>query len=220
MGGVSGRAIAPLLSVIVAGLLGCNASAPPSPSSVSGAPSSTPTAAIVSAAPLPPSEPVVPTEPVSFATPTVFSSERYGYVVSLPAPWTLSYRASTTWDGIGSASHEGPYVDQFTAPRVVAWAVAAPTALTLTAYATHTLEASAVEHGCPKMPDADDPISLGGDHARLLTIHCPILVLIAVTIHNGSALTFAMQSPFGHRSTDDADRALFLTLLGGIRFTS
>ena len=220
MGGASGRAIPALLSVILAGLLGCNASASPQPSSGGAAPSSTLPAAIASALPPSPSEAVVPTEAVSSATPTVFTSDRYGYVVSLPAPWTLSYKASTTWDGIGSASHEGRYVDQFTAPKVVAWAVAAPTALMLTAYATHTLEASAAEHGCPKKPDADDPISLGGEPARLFTIHCPILVLVVVTIHNGSALTFAMQSPFGNRSTDSADRALFLTFLAGIRFTS
>jgi hypothetical protein len=214
MGCVPTRAMTPLLSFIVAALIGCNASASPSPSSVGAATPISPTEAVSSATP------ISPTEAVSSATPSVFTSDRYGYVVSLPAPWALSSQAVTTWDGIGSPSHEGPYVDQFSGPSVIAWAVAAPTKLTLAEYATHTSEAAAAEHGCPKKPDADEPLRVGGEPVRLLTIHCPILVLIAVAIHNGSAVTFAFQDPFGNRNTDAADRALFVSFLGGIRFTS
>jgi hypothetical protein len=211
------RVITPLVSAIAAVLIGCNATAPPLPASV-GAASRSPTEVVPSATSA--ATPSPSTVAVSSPTPSVFTSDRYGYVVSLPAPWALSYPASTTWDGIGSASHEGSYVDQFTAPAVVAWAVAAPTKLTLAEYVTHTEETSAAEHGCPKKPDADEPFKVGGEPGRLLTLHCGILVLIAITIHNGSAVSFAFQSPFGHSNTDAADRALFLSFLKGIRFTS
>ena len=212
------RGITPLLSAIVAVLIGCNATAsPPAPSSV-GAANSSPTEAVPSATTA--ATPIPSTEAVSSPTPGVFTSDRYGYTVSLPAPWALSYKASTTWDGIGSPSHEGSYVDQFTAPGVVAWAVAAPTKQTLAAYVAHTEDTAAAQHGCPKKPDADEPISVGGQPGRLLTMHCGILVLVAITIHNGSAASFSFQSPFGSSGTDAADRALFLRFLKGIRFTS
>jgi len=213
------------MSVIVAALIGCNATASPDPSSADRATPTSPTEAVPSASPLqsavatPSATPIPSTEAVSSPTPSIFTSDRYGYVVSLPAPWALSYAASTTWDGIGSASHEGPYVDQFTAPAVVAWAVAAPTKLTLAEYVAHTEETSAAEHACPTKPDADEPFKVGGQPGRLLTMHCGILVLIAITIHNGSAVSFAFQSPFGHSNTDAADRALFLSFLKGVRFT-
>jgi hypothetical protein len=211
------RLITPLLSVIVAALTGCNATALPSPSSV-GAATSSPTEAVPPATQA--ATPIPSSVAISSPTPSVFTSDRYGYAVSLPSPWALSYKASTTWDGIGSASHEGPYVDQFTAPGVVAWAVAAATKLTLAEYVTHTEEAANAEHSCPKKPDADEPFKMGGEPGRLLTMHCGILVLIVITIHNGSAVSFAFQSPFGNSNTDAADRALFLSFLKGIRFTS
>ena len=220
------RVITPLMSVIVAALIGCNATASPAPSSAGAATPISPTEAvpspslILSAEATSSATPSPSTVAASSPTPSVFTSDRYGYVVSLPAPWALSYPAATTWDGIGSASHEGSYVDQFTAPGVVAWAVAAPTKLTLAEYVTHTEETAAAEHGCPKKPDADEPFKVGGQPGRLLTMHCGILVLIAITIHNGSAVSFAVQSPFGNSSTDAADRALFLSFLKGIRFTS
>lgn len=216
------RVITPLLTVIVAALIGCNATAQPSPSSVGAATPISPTEAVSSATPISPTEagPSATPSAVPSATPGVFTSDRYGYFVSLPASWVAGPQAVTTWDGIGSPSHEGTYVDQFHDPTGVAWAVAAPTMLTLAEYATHTSEAAAAEHECPRKPERNEPISVGGEPARLLTMHCGILVLIALTIHNGSAVTFAFQDPFAYLNADASDRAEFLRFLGGIRFTS
>ena len=149
--------------------------------------------------------------------PSLFTSSRYGYSLSLPAPWALASPATATWDGSGSPGFDAPEVDLFSAPSVVAWAVAAPTRLTLADYALQASAEAAAGHGCPPKPDSDEPITVGGQPARLLTSHCGILVLSAITIHNGSAVIFGFQSPFGHPNTDAADRALFLTFLDAIR---
>ena len=116
-------------------------------------------------------------------------------------------------------------LDQFTAPPRYSnlWAYAAPTKLMLAEYATHTTDAAAAEHPCSEgnqKPETDEPISVGGEPARLLTIHCGILVLIAVTIHNGSGAVFAFQDPNGALSLDPEDRGVFLRFLAGIHFTS
>jgi len=163
---------------------------------------------------------------VSPSAPSIFTSDRYGYSVPLPASW-LSVQAAATWDGASprSPGHDGAYVDQFTAPPRYSnlWAYAAPTKLSLTEYATQTTDAAAAEHPCSEgnqKPESDEPISVDGGPARLLTIHCGILVLIAVTIHKGSGAVFAFQDPNGDLSLDPEDRAVFLGFLAGIRFTS
>ena len=161
-----------------------------------------------------------PSGAVPSATPAVFASERYGYVVSLPAAWSLTSPASATWDGTGAPGFDTSVVDLFKGPTVVAWAVAAPTDLTLAAYATQTSEMGAAEHGCPPKPETDEPIVVGGETARLLTTHCGILVMSAVMIHNGIAVVFAFQAPFGSPTTDPADRAQFLSFLTGIQFST
>jgi len=165
-----------------------------------------------------------PSKVVSPVTPSVFKSDRYGYSVAIPALWART-PAVATWDGVGSPANDAPEVDQFTVPPRYSnvWAFAALTNLTLAQYVKHTTEATAAEHPCAtgsQKPETDEPISVGGEPTRLLTIHCGILVLITVTIHNGSAVLFAFQDPTGDRNTDAEDRALFLSFLGGIHFAS
>lgn len=203
-------------------LAGCNATAA-SPSvapavtaaaTATAGPSSTPTAT-----PSPPT-------PVPSAGPVLFTSERYGYTVSVPAIWAVE-GAKETWDGAspGSPGHDGTLTDQFTAPPRYAslWAYAAPTTLKLAAYATQTTDAAAVEHPCSvgsQKPEKNEAIVVDGAPARLLTIHCGILVLIAVTIHGGSGFVFAFQDANGGPSFDAEDRATFLEFLNGIHLGS
>lgn len=144
--------------------------------------------------------------------------------MSIPALWAWT-PAVATWDGLGSPANDAPEVDQFTVPPRYSsvWAVAAPTKLTLAEYVTHAIEAAAAEHPCAtgsQKAEADEPISVGGGPARLLTVHCGILILHAVTIHKGSAIWFAFQDPTGDRNTDAEDRALFLSFLSGVHFAS
>jgi hypothetical protein len=228
--GMSARRVIPTLW-IAAVLIGCNATAAsPSPSPVDAAtspvPSVAPSTATSTATPSLPS-PGLPTQtPAASATPGLFKSDHYGYTVPVPAEWTVN-GATETWDGVspGSPGHDGPLVDQFTAsPRNTSlWAYAAPTKLKLAAYATHTTDAAAAEHPCTEgsqKPEKNEAITVGGEPARLLTIHCGILVLIAVTIHRGSGAVFAFQDANADPSFDAEDRALFLAFLKGIRFTS
>jgi hypothetical protein len=146
--------------------------------------------------------------------------------VPVPTGWTAN-SATETWDGVTprSPGHDGPLVDQFTAPPRYAslWAYAAPTKLALTAYATQTTDGAAAEHPCSvgsQKPEKNEAIQVGGVPARLLTIHCGILVLITVTIHKGAGYVFAFQDANGGPSFDAEDRATFVDFLKGIRFAS
>jgi RNA polymerase sigma factor (sigma-70 family) len=112
-------------------------------------------------------------------------------------------------------------VDLFDAPVGVAWGYAAPTDLTLTAYTKKTEHAAATEHLCPTKPERDTAIRIDGTPARFLLMHCPatdgILVLLGITVHDGTAFTFAFQGPPGNRATENEEGAEFLRLLAGVR---
>ena len=125
----------------------------------------------------------------------VFTSDRYGYTVSLPAPWRLSAAATATWDGTSSPAFDAPVVDVFVDHSVIAWVSAAPTKLALADFINQQLDAATTEHPCAtgsQTPEKDEPITVGGEPARLLTIHCGILILSALTIHNGSAVAITL----------------------------
>ena len=149
----------------------------------------------------------------------IFTSGHYGYTESLPAGWSFSSQATQQWDGTGAPGDEDSVVDLFQGPGgVEAWAVATPTTENLAAYARTTIQASAASHPCPSTPQTDQPITIGGTPARLLTVQCPagsgFLVEIAVTVHDGTGFVFASQNPTGTTATD---RAAFRTFLAGIR---
>jgi hypothetical protein len=155
---------------------------------------------------------------------SVFTSELYGYTAMLPGSWT-SLQAAATWNGTSPASpgHDATNVDQFTAPPRDSnlWAYAAPTKLTLAKYVTQTLDAAAAEHPCSEgsqKPENNEAIVVGGEPARLITIHCGILVLLAITIHDGVGAVFGFQDPSGDLSLDTEDRGAFMSFLNGIRF--
>jgi hypothetical protein len=90
-------------------------------------------------------------------------------------------------------------------------------------YIKTTMQAAAAAHPCPKVPQTDQAITIGGAPARLLGMQCPpesgFLVETAVTIRHGIAFVFASQNPSGTTPTDQpADRAAFRKFLAGIRF--
>lgn len=156
-------------------------------------------------------------------TPTVFESDHYGFSVPVPADWERS-PAVTTWDGTGSPGSEANDVDRFTIPPRYSelWVFAAPTKMKLADYVTHSLDAAAAQHPCTtgsQKPETDEPIKVDGEPGHLFTIHCGILVLLGITIHNGTAVQIVFQDPNGDRTTDAEDRALFVEFLGNVRFT-
>jgi hypothetical protein len=160
-----------------------------------------------------------PTPSPSPAAAGPFDSEHYGYTARMPSGWSGA-QATQSWDGKGAPGFDTPFVDLFDAPVGVAWAYAAPTDLTLTAYTTKTEHAAATEHACPK-PERDTAIRIDGTPARFLFGHCPatdgILVLLGITVHDGTAFVFAFQGPPGNRATENEESTEFLRLLAGVR---
>jgi hypothetical protein len=88
---------------------------------------------------------------------------------------------------------------------------------------THTLDAAAAEHLCSEgsqKPEINEQIRVGGEPARLMTTHCGILVLLAITIHQGDGAVFAFLDPSGDLSQDAEDRGVFMSFLKGIHFVN
>jgi hypothetical protein len=212
-------ALAVAVVIVIGGILLMR---PSDQSGVGGASPSPTTTSPAASATVAASSPLSATAPSE--TPSVFRSDRYGYLVSIPALWSRS-PATVTWDGVGAPANDAAEVDAFLVPPryTQVWAYAAPTRLKLADYATQTVDAAAAEHPCSvgsQKPETDEPVTVGGEPARLLTTHCGILILAAVTIHNGSGVVLAFQDPNGNPSLDAEDRAVFLQFLAGVRFTS
>ena len=190
------------LLIIAAVLAGCA-------SPVTAGPSATPTRSRAAAASTP-------------AAARIFTSRHYGYTEALPPGWTSNRPATRQWNGKGAPGTEDRAVDLFSGPGgLEAWAVAAPTRDSLTAYATAAIQAAATAHPCPAVPQSDQAITIGGEPARLLGMQCPpgsgFLVETAVTIHAGTAFVFASQHPSGAAADHRADRAAFQLFLDSIR---
>lgn len=166
----------------------------------------------------------------------VITSRHYGYTETLPTGWRPSIQATRQWNGKGAPGDLSNAVDLFIGPsQVEAWAVAAPTKESLTAYTAATIRASHAIHQCLAVPQFNQAITIGGAPARLLGLQCPppsgctcrsaagarsFLVEIAITIHHGTVFVFASQNqnPTATTSTDRAnDRAAFSKFLAGIR---
>jgi hypothetical protein len=175
--------------------------------------------------------------PVSATAPaapnaTTFTSARYHYSLMLPPGWQ-TVEAQTMWDGTGAPSSDGPIVDQLIGPAVpgrcavvfecgpVAWAFAAPTTKPLAAYAKDRVAADAAEHPCPTTPETEDQLQIDGEPGLVQSKHCPaaggMLVLTAVTVHNGVGYAFYLQDASRDPVAEPADRSDFLALLGTVR---
>jgi len=154
------------------------------------------------------------------AAPGMFTSRHYGYTEALPAGWASVTPATQHWNGKGAPGEEDSVVDLFQGPGgVEAWAVAAPTKESLAAYTKTASRAAAAAHPCPKVPQTDQIITIGGAPAQLLGMQCPpgsgFLVEMAVTIRYGTAFVFSSQNPSG---TAPTDHAAFRKFLAGIGF--
>ena len=151
---------------------------------------------------------------------TSFTSETYRYTLTLPAGWT-SAQASKTWDGKTGLKSDSAEVDRFLAPAAVtSTGVAAPSDQTLAASTDALIAATVQYHSdtCPPAPEAQDPITIGGDPGMLVAWNCGILINIAVTVHNGVGYQFLWRNPAVHAATDPTDRAVFLAMLQSVQF--
>jgi hypothetical protein len=137
-----------------------------------------------------------------------FASTQYGVSFPLPPGWNPLV-ATEPWDG-GDIDHTAPYADRiFTPGSQELFILGQSTARDLQPYVdTHTAWLSA-NRGCAA-PAATSEVTLDGQPARLLEIHCPegifgpTLVLKAVATAQGHGVIVTSFTPDGNVAEDSA----------------
>lgn len=203
----------PLLVVFI--VIGCSSA--PMPPSMGASQPSRPSLTAEPATLAPTAAP--PTAGVE-ATPSVFTSPVYGYSVVLPVGWS-AVAATLRWDGTSRTSSDTPNVDQFYPTGLASsWASAAAYQGTLKEYTAKEIADTANYHGttCPAGPEAQLPITVGGQPGILLQFNCGILINIAVTVDAGIGYVFGFRDPTVEGSSDSQDKAIFVGLLASTRF--
>jgi hypothetical protein len=158
--------------------------------------------------------------PSPSARPTTFTSQTYGYSLTLPEGW-IGVQASERWDGKGSPGSIDVVADQFSGfATAESWAFAAPTTKGLGPYARGTIEATLEDHGdtCPAGPVAEHPVEIGGQPGVLLEWDCGLLINQAIAVEKGVGYFFGLRDPSVHSATNPRDRKLFLGLLASVQF--
>jgi hypothetical protein len=217
--------LGPLVAALLLTACGSTSLISPTPSSSAASATPTPSSSAPTAAPIPTPYPVA----------TLFVSPVYKYSVMLPAGW-LVIPAETAWDGTSAVGHDDPIVDQLIGPQVtgrcktvflcgpIAWGLAAPTTSSLADYVKEQDAADARDHPCPAAPETAAAITIDGEPGVLESKHCPavdgILVLSAVTIHNGVGYSFYLQDPSRDPALEPVDMSDFMALLGAIQLPS
>ena len=181
------------------------------------APSSGQPTAVASASP------TTAATPTPEPKPTRFTSNRYGYALTLPAGWTGG-QALRTWDGQGAPGYDSLPVDKFGGQTpITAWAYAAPFDGTLAEWVTATLQAAAAEHACPDQAETNELLAMGAERGRLLSVHCPadggLFVVMALAVHSGTGYVFAAQDSSG-ASAEETVRSEFHQLFNKFQFSA
>lgn len=208
------------LALVVAACASGSASAPPSSPSAVAPVELTPSPVL---SPISAASPVAPAASAAPSAPKVatsFTSPIYGYSLTVPAGWT-AIEATSAWDGRGAPFHDVPEADQFVGPAAAsAWFLGAPTTKDLASRVQEAIAANAAGHGntCPALPEINDPIEIGTEHATLLGYNCGILINFAIAVHDGKAYLFGLRDTAVHAAADPADGAAFLELLKSVRF--
>jgi hypothetical protein len=150
------------------------------------------------------------------AAPTVFTSSRYRYSITLPAGW-FAGSALQTWDGKGAPTIIDNTVDTFGSSALAA---AAPTKSSLSEWVATSIAAVQQDHSdtCPTSPDSVTPVTIGGQPGTLVAWNCGILINNALTVVNGYGYLFTFRDPAVAAATDPADQALFTTMLRSVVF--
>jgi hypothetical protein len=170
----------------------------------------------------------------SGAAESMFSSPLYGYSVTVTTAWRI-IPAVDAWDGQEEIGHDDPTVDQLISPQVadrcehlflcgpIAWAISAPATGSLEAVAEEMDAMEASDHDCPETPETSDPAEIDGEPALLASTHCPanaadggLLILRAITIHDGIAYYFWMQDPAHEDALEPSIRADFEALIAAV----
>ena len=153
-------------------------------------------------------------------TPTAFTSQAYGYSLTVPARWSTR-QAYVKWDGkseLDGTATEADIIGQPGETRGV-WAAAAPTKLNLAAETAFAIKWNTDLHGdyCPRRPTMRTRVLVGHQPGVLLAYNCGILVNTAVTVHRGVEYWFSFVDHGVAAASDPADHAMFMRILSSIQ---
>jgi hypothetical protein len=162
----------------------------------------------------------MPPSPSAAATPSAFTSKLYGYSIAVPGGWS-SVAATARWDGVAGVKSDSPEVDRWIShgPRS-AWASAAAYGKDLKSYTAKTIADNVKYHGdtCTAPPEAQQPITIGGEKGTLIAWNCGILINISIAVHNHIGYTFGFRDPSVSAATDPTDHTILIELLKSVEF--
>jgi hypothetical protein len=161
--------------------------------------------------------------PSSAAAHTTFTSQSYGYKLTVPAQWSAA-PADYKWDRRSELSLDSPAVDKFFSSVTGrgSYAAAGRWNGDLAAYTTFLIAWTHRTHGdfCPAKPNTRSPVTIGGQPGVLLAYNCGILINIAATVHHGVGYQFVFRDSGVSAASDPADHAVFLQILRSVQFRS
>jgi hypothetical protein len=160
---------------------------------------------------VPPSPMPSPTEE---ASPTVFESAAYHYVLTMPATWTAT-QARQPWDGRSKIDSNGPHTDQVRIPDSILFFVyGAPTDLSVAAYAALGQQQVAEWHGCPATASRISTLTVDGAEGEVHGFECAgLYVQKLFIVRDGNGVVMNMLAP-GSRDQEAID------LLGQVAATT
>jgi hypothetical protein len=158
-----------------------------------------------------------PSQPASTVR---FDSPEYGYAVTLPTGWTAN-QAYSKWDGKTELSKDSFDVDVFVGPSsAISFAAAAGWTHGLAAYARYLIASTERYHvdTCPRRPNRQAGIAIGGRQGVLLEYNCGILINIAATVRHGVGYVFTFRDDSVQAAFDRTDHAVFAATLRSVEF--
>jgi hypothetical protein len=177
--------------------------------------------AIPTSTPATTATPAATASPTPIPSPLAFTSDLYGYSLTLPPGWSAA-PARTKWDGKGAPSNDDPRVDRFAGSLTLsAFAFAAPSRLDLNRFTEDVVARNVQFHGdtCPPQPDSVDPTTVGRSAAKFIAWNCGILINIVVVVDHGTGYEFVLRDMAVQAATDAADRTSFDAILSTVTFT-
>jgi hypothetical protein len=158
--------------------------------------------------------------PSQTASPVRFDSPEYGYTVTLPAGWTAN-QAYSKWDGKTELSKDSFEVDVFLGPSsAISFATAAGWKHGLASYARYLIASTVRYHSdtCPRRPNRQAEIAIGGRPGVLLEYNCGILINMAATVRHGVGYVFVFRDDGVQAASDPTDHAVFAKILSSVEF--
>jgi hypothetical protein len=155
------------------------------------------------------------------ASPVSFDSPEYGYTVTLPAGWAAT-QAYSKWDGSAELVKDSLVVDRFFRPSssAITFAAAAGWTHGLASYARYLIASNVRYHSdtCPRRPNRQVGVAIGGRPGVLLEYNCGILINIAATVRRSVGYVFTFRDDSVQAASDRTDHAVFAQILRSVEF--